>query len=455
MKIPGTSVHIYAPVLPNKAIPQDHIDDPEQTVNYTPAQRTQAAEKSVPRRTLLQFRLLGFNVTKNESRLQAWGRTCGLQEADGSLTEKLQEFAGGRSGSIALASRIELDCAGLATLPLLKNKRVWQLKGLQAAMRPPNFFASPGSKKVTLKDCSAECSGLDLRQLPNLEDLHIQMSPYRPSAWLPLQESPSYNLSDCPEIESVQLDYFERAPIFTVTANSAPADLHSISIVGCHEPIEAVHLEAVATGLALDLVDLSGSQVNSLPAALLARNGQCSVVMTEGKVHPDLMAIIGPLRAAKNHEAAYGDRVAELPSGLKIQIESVHNDLGANQAKADIQAEISRWRSKLPSGENRPETLCGNQEFGQFLLRLAQDEPNPSPDMVQRVNAVIDGIQRYPCAGKEIFRMLGSHNQVMQNPAAIHRYSTLEEVENCDAYKELARPANEDAHGVVWAAERY
>jgi hypothetical protein len=460
MKIPGTSVHIYAPVLPNKAIPQDHIDDPEQIVNYTPAQRQLATKKSVPRRTVLQMRLIGLEVTKNESRLQAWGRFSGLQNADGSFTEKVEAFAGARGNHIrGWPASWGQNCLGLATVPLLYNKSTWNLKFLQAALRPPNFFASPDSKIVTLEDCSAECTALDLRQLPNLEDLEIQMSPYLSAARPARQAGPSYNLSHCAGIESVKLSYFDHTP--TLTADSAPAKLSYIAIVGCREPIEAAHLEAVVTGTALEYVDLRGSQVNSLPAALLARGGDCTIVMTEGKVHPGLLLKIGPVREAKIHEGAYGDQATKygdqatkLPSGLLICIESVLNDSGKNQANADIEAEIARWRGKLPGGDKRPLTLCGNQEFGQFLLRLAQAEPHPSPQVVLRVNAVIDGIQRYPDAGKETFRMLGSHNQVMQNPAAIHRYSTLDEVENCDAYKELARPANEDAHGVVWAAPR-
>jgi hypothetical protein len=447
MKIPGTSVHIYAPVLPNKAIPQDHIDDPEQIVNYTPAQRQLATKKSVPRRTVLQMRLIGLEVTKNESRLQAWGRFSGLQNADGSLDAKIEEFS-----DVSSSTYLAHNCKGLATVPLLYNKSTWNLKFLQAALRPPNFFASPDSKIVTLEDCSAECTALDLRQLPNLEDLEIQMSPYLSAARPARQAGPSYNLSHCAGIESVKLSYFDHTP--TLTADSAPAKLSYIAIVGCREPIEAAHLEAVVTGTALEYVDLRGSQVNSLPAALLARGGDCTIVMTEGKVHPGLLLKIGPVREAKIHEGAYGDQATKLPSGPLICIESKLNDLGENQAEAHVQAEITRWRCKLPCGDTRPQTLCGNQEFAQFLLRLAQDQPNPSPQVVKRVNAVIDAIQRYPDAGKEIFQMLGSHNQVMQNPAAIHRYSTLEEVENCDAYKELARPANEDAHGVVWAAER-
>jgi hypothetical protein len=444
MKIPGTSVHIYAPVLPNKAIPQDHIDDPEQIVNYTPAQRELATKKSVPRRTVLQMRRIGLQVTENESRLEAWGRIYSV------FPKPLAAFADDRSSGRSWPS-IANSCKGHATLPLLYNKREWVLRSLQAAIRPPNFFASPDSKSVTLKECSAECTALDLRQLPNLEDLHIQMSPYLLTT-RPASQSTSYNLSHCAGIESVKLDYFDRTP--TLAADSAPAQLSHIAIVGCREPIEAAHLEAVVTGTALEHVDLRGSQVNSLPAALLARDWNCTVVLTEGKVHPDLLLKIGPLREAIITEGAPGDHVTELPSGLRICIASKLNDLGKTQAKADIEHEISRWRGRLPYGDKRPLTLCGNQEFGQFLLRLAQAEPHPSPQVVLRVNAVIDGIQRYPSAGEETFRRLGSHNQVMQNPAAIHRYSTLEEVENSNAYKELARPDNEDAHGVVWAAPR-
>jgi hypothetical protein len=381
--------------------------------------RRQLISEPVRRKTLTQFqvtRKYGLAITRETCQEHAWAREVMARREEKSKSDGAQkdpktlvkEMRGstkraplrGALGEIFFNIRYSKgypngwvssdhyrgpahDCAGLPDLPMLANKKSWQLANTHALESCPDFSATPETADLGFYDLLRMTGPLQTSNLHQLQKLTVAMAPDPKEDGTAESTNPTLDLSANHRLEELNLHNWKKLP--AVPALSPKAPIRKVSVVHCQGGIDS--FPAVLGDCPhLTEIDWQGTPLKSLPEEIYTWRKDIKILLTKNQVAPVLVAQIKARRADPNYK------------GPDIQMIDMPPPEPKHQPSLD--SEVARWHGRAASNpvQIRLKDRSGaageelEQAFARFLFNAIDIEPREST--ADRISKVLYAMAR-------------------------------------------------------------